>query len=633
MPIASAPARSRTLPLALLAIGLLFPLGGMASGRLLDVLTLGLIYAIAAVGLDVVVGYSGQLALGNFGFVAIGAYTSAVLAGQYGVSVWLTLPCAIAACAVVALVVGLPMVRLPQLGMALVTFFFAFIVSLLLAGQTLRRWTNSTDGIPVPALPALGADALTPYRLYYLAWLLLLVVALLSVRYAGSRSGRMLRLIKHDEIVASVVGVNVRQAKLWAFVFSASAAGIAGVVFAQAIGFLAPETFPAIESVHLVAMAVVGGLGTIAGPILGAVAFTVLLEFSRTAGSWREVMFAVVLLAVLVFSRGGIVGLLQLAADWLHRRAPVRALANLAVGSARRLRGLRRHGPGTPLATVPRAVARPGAVDRSADARADPPDQAADQILSVRGVTVQFGGLRALDDVSLTVGRGSVHAVIGPNGAGKTTLLNYVSGVQRASAGTVALDGRVLGDLTPHQIRRAGIARTFQHPSLAPDLTALENVQLGTLGQQRQGLWADLLPLRSTRVRERAGRSDAWQALELVGVPAARAQRCAGDLTPAEQKLVDIARAIAARPRVLLMDEPTAGLEEVDIELVARILRQLNRDAGLPIVVIAHHVGFIREIADRATVLDLGRVLAHGTPEEVTSNTEVVDVFLGREHV
>jgi branched-chain amino acid transport system permease protein len=616
-----------------MAIGLLFPLGGMASGRLLDVLTLGLTYAMAAVGLDVVVGYSGQLALGNFGFVAIGAYTSAVLAGRYGLSVWLTFPCAIAACAVVALVVGLPMVRLPQLGMALGTFFFAYIVSLLLAGQTLKRWTNSTDGIPVPALPALGADALTPYRLYYLTWLLLLVVVLLSVRYAVSRSGRMLRLIKHDEIVASVAGVDVNQAKLWAFVFSASVAGIAGVVFAQAIGFLAPETFPAIESVLLVAMAVVGGLGTIAGPILGAVAFNVLLELSRTAGSWREVMFASVLLAVLVFFKGGIVGLLELAAGWLHRQAPVQALGSRAVGLGRRLRGLPRPGPGAPPATVPPAVVGPRVVDQRGAARADPPDRAADQILSVRGVTVQFGGLRALDDVSLTVERGSVHAVIGPNGAGKTTLLNYISGVQRASAGTVTLDGRVLGDLAPHQVRRAGIARTFQHPSLAPDLTALENVQLGTLGQQRQSVWADLLPLRSTRARERAGRRDAWQALEQVGIAAARAQRCAGDLTPAEQKLVDIARAIVARPRVLLMDEPTAGLEEVDIEVVARILRQLNRDLGLSIAVIAHHVGFIREIADRATVLDLGRVLAHGTPEEVTSNTEVVDVFLGHEHV
>src|SRR5262249_11924662 len=150
--------------------------------------------------------------------------------------------------------------------------------------------------------------------------------------------------------------------------------------------------------------------------------------------------------------------------------------------------------PGPPPATAPRAITRPRLFDQSGDARADPPGRAAGQILSVHGVTVQFGGLRALDDVSLTVERGSVHAGIGPNGAGKTTLLNYVSGVQRTSTGTVVLDGRVLGDLAPHQVRRAGIARTFQHPALAPDLTALENVQLGTLGQERQSVWADLLP-------------------------------------------------------------------------------------------------------------------------------------------
>jgi branched-chain amino acid transport system permease protein len=243
-------------------------------------------------------------------------------------------------------------------------------------------------------------------------------------------------------------------------------------------------------------------------------------------------------------------------------------------------------------------------------------------------VGVNYGGVVALQDIGIEVAPGSIHAIIGPNGAGKTTLLNCVSGLQRSSGG-IFLDDVEIGRLSPGEIRRLGVSRTFQNPALVPDLSVVENVQLGLYGDQPSASWRDVLPVPAIGRRDAASLAAAHAVLDLMKFPGDRRLVLASDLSLAEQKLTDIARAIAGHTRVLLLDEPTAGLSDDEIGIVAEALKVINRTSGITMLVIAHHVGFLRRIADQATVLNFGRVIARGTPEEVARDKLVLDVFLG----
>lgn len=634
----SARARSGTLPVSLVVMAVLLFLPFMPlQSRVQFAIVMALIYAIAGVSLDLFIGYAGQLSFGNFGFVAVGAYTSAILATDAGWNVWATLPLSVLVAALSGLIIGLPMVRLGTLGAALVTFFFAFVVVVLISGNTLATWTKGANGLSVPTLAAGGTEFSSGEPLYYLAWVALLLIVIVSSRYASSRAGRALRVVKRGELVAASLGINVNSAKLSAFVYSAGCAGFAGFIFAQAIGYLAPETFPGFESVFLVTMLVVGGLGSIAGPIIGAVLFFLASEGVRTVGAGRELLFAVLLLLVLVFLPSGVYGGLERVASWAGARVP---------GGARLREGLRSSrsraatapdddGPDDDDGPVDEGTTSASSLRLDSDGATPPAgltvDEDVEPYLVLDRVEVTFGGLAALKSVSMSVRRGEVYAIMGPNGAGKTTLLNCISGIQ-TYAGDVRLAGSSLRGLRPTQVRRVGVSRTFQHPSLVGDLTVLENVEMGAYGSNPASPIRDVLPTLGGRRRDAAARLSAVGALDLVDFPVGRRTVLASDLTLAEQKIVDIARSMCGDPRLLLLDEPTAGLSATDMDTVATVLRTINERAGLTIVLIAHHVGFLRSVAPEATVLDFGQVLASGSTDEVTRRADVSEVFLGASH-
>lgn len=595
-------ARSRTWPSsAAVMVGLaVLPLALSDSGYRFAV-AVGMVYAIAAVGLDIFSGYVGILSITNFGFVAIGAYTSVVLATQYGWNLWLTLPAAVLAAGLVALAVGSVIVRLAHLGAALATFFLAFVIVIMLEGNLLSRWTSSADGLRVPQLTLGGLRLDRGLGLYAVAWVLLVLVLVASHRYVDSRAGMTMRLVKRSDVVAASLGVNAYLVKLTAFVFSAMTAGAAGFVFAQAIAFVTPLNFGGMEGVVLLAMAVVGGFGSLTGPVVGAVAFRLLQEFAHVAGGAREIIFAVLLLLSLILLPNGLYGVLE------------------AVG-----RRVRRG----------QVLAGDGSLDASpVPATARAPAQSDQGVaLALDDVAVQFDGIRALDGVTLSVPRNAIYALMGPNGAGKTTLLNCISGIQ-AHSGTVEIEGERLAQPDPRRVRALGVTRTFQHPSLVEDLTVVENVELGHYGTAPSWPLADALPTSAALRRHRRDREVAKAALDIVGFAPERRDVLAGDLTLAEQKLADVARAIAGRPRLLLMDEPTAGLEASEMAALAEVIRRVRDESSVTVLVIAHHVGFLRMIADRAAVLDFGRVIAEGTPDEVVALHTVATVFLGEQHV
>jgi branched-chain amino acid transport system permease protein len=597
----SGTARLTAATLAVLAVVPFLPLGD----RVHLILTIGVIYAIAAVGIDLFSGYCGQLTFGNFAFMALGAYASAVLATDHGWAPWLTVVGSMAAAGVVGLLLGAAAVRLPHLGTAMGTFFFATTVAVALRGATLSSITRGPTGLSVPKVE-IGGAAITPTGIYWLAWALLVVVTIVTYRWANSRAGMALRLIKRSELVAESMGVNVASQKLWAFVWSTMTAGIAGFVYAQALEYIIPDSFPGFESVILLTMAIIGGLGSIAGPIIGAVVFSIAGELTRYAGDVRQILFAVLLLANLIYMPGGLFGMVEWARESVRgrARAPRPAPARGEIVNA-----VRSQMPHPPMA---REVALAG-----------------DPILTLDQVVVRFGGVTAIDGVSAKIARHSIHAIIGPNGAGKTTLLNCISGLQRHE-GEIRFEGARIAGQTARFVRRSGMSRTFQNPSLVADLTVLENVQIGTYGTQPASPLVDVLPLRSTLRRDREAQRLAHASLDAVGFPRERRALLASDLPLPDQKIVDIARAIVGNPRLLLLDEPTAGLAESEIERIAGVLQKV-RQGGVTIVVIAHHIGFVRAVADYATVLDFGRSIAEGVPDDVTRRKEVMDVFLGSE--
>ncbi len=598
--------KARSAPLspivATLAVLALVP--WFSQGQIFSAVTLGLIYGIAAVGLDIFSGYGGQLSFGNFGFVAIGAYTSAILSTDHGWNVWLTLPAAMAVAGVVGAVLSLPTVKVAALGTALVTFFFAYLVAQLLGGKTFVGITHSADGIGVTQATVAGHNLLEAEPLYYTCLVSLAVVCLISWRYTNSRAGIALRVVKRSKIVAASNGIAVDRARRLAMTYSAAVAGLAGFLLAQASGYLAPENFGALTSVNLLAMVVLGGLGSVVGPVFGSIFYAVVNQSTFGSSVWTGAAFPAALLVALIVLPNGIYGLAErLAAKvWPRKR--------LRFGREAQL-----DGP-SPLGF--------------AAINGDSITPQAEEMLRLHSISVDFGGVAALSDVSMSVRTGDIHGVMGPNGAGKTTLLNCVSGVQ-PHRGNAILLGSDLSGCDSRTVSGLGVSRTFQSPSLVPDLDVMENVLIGA--QRSASRWTPRnLAYGARRRRDAHARHAARAALELLEFPQQHQHLAAIDLTLAEQKIVDVARAVAGRPSLVLLDEPTAGLDEQEVDQMALALETV-RAAGVTILVIAHHVDFLRRVADQVTVLNFGHVIATGTPDEVLARQEVIDIYLGSAHV
>jgi branched-chain amino acid transport system permease protein len=623
----TARARSGTLPLCLVLLGALLVIGVLPiSPTLVYVVALTMAWAIAVIGLDVFFGYLGQASFGQGAFVAIGAYGAAILQLQ---GHWPLLPAVVGAVllsGLVAMVFAAVMVRLQHFGFVISTFFLAFLTTALLGGKTLSPLTGGEIGLLVPPVSFWGMDFTQGQPLYYLAWVLLLLTVVFSANLVNGRWGRSARLIKRSELVAEVLGVRVRLTKIVGFAYAGMLAGLAGFLISTAVGALAPESFSANVNIYLFGMAVVGGLGSIAGSIIGAAFFTVLPQLILKAGPANALVFAGALLLALMIVPEGIYGLLE---RLVHAIAKLPLIQRATGGRWQQLKARRL------LAWAPSRSADvngPEARSAAAAGYAGVPSvsQTQGEVIEVDSLGVSFSGIRALRDVQLTVRKGSVHAVIGPNGAGKTTLLNCITGIQPYQSGHLKVLGVEAAGIGPAAIRRLGVVRTFQNPSVVPDLSALENVKLGLHTKYRWTLLLDMLGSVATRRLEAVVTREAGDALRLVGVPGDRWEVPGGQLGLAEQKLIDLARAIVGGAGVVLLDEPTSGLSDTETELVATLLRRLQGTGAYTFVVISHSVHFVASLADRVTVLDFGGVLAEGTAAEVIANRAVADAFLGQ---
>lgn len=541
--------------------------------------------AIVGIGLNVLLGLTGQVSFGHIGFYAIGAYTVAILTTKAGWAFWPAWAAGTLLAAALGALLALPALRVKGPYLAMITIAFAFIVQH--AAVEMRDLTGGQSGIMGILAPQLWAGLGPEQTVAILAIVTTTVVLAGYALLARGSWGAAMRAVNDSETAAQSIGLNPLVIKTVAFTLSAATAGLAGGLFAPLSSFVTAETFSFMQSILFVLVVIVGGAGTVAGPIIGALIVGVLPELLASLEAYRLLFFGALLLLVLWVAPEGAVGL------W-------RQIA-------------RRAGKG-------RAAASP--VDTSVD-EAEPVSlpQRARAVLSAQGLGITFGGVRAVSDLSMSVPEAAVTSLIGPNGAGKTTALNMMSGFYRPSAGGFTLGSQALAGQPAFRISRAGIARTYQTSQLFGTLSVEDNVVLAMGRGRLGGLFS------AGRFRGGSARAQARALLAFCGYTGSPALPAAG-LAHVDRRLVEIARALATDPDVLLLDEPAAGLSREDKDRLAALLRRIA-DAGVGVALVEHDMALVMAISDQLVVLDAGRRLAVGTPAQVQKDPAVKQAYLG----
>jgi ABC-type branched-subunit amino acid transport system ATPase component/ABC-type branched-subunit amino acid transport system permease subunit len=593
----------RRLRWVVLLLPLLVPLVTSNEYLVHSVLVKACIYAIVVAGLDLVVGYNGDVSVGHAGLFAVGAYTAAILMTRLGMSYWVALPLAVALTALFGVALGIPALRLQGPYLAVTTIAFGIVIQTFVNESVwLTQGSLGIQNIPPLRLPG-GLD-FDGNHLFYLAYPLMVLALLAARNVVRSYWGRAFLALKANAIAAECSGVDRIRYKVSAFVLSAAYAGLAGALFVHIDKYIGPTTFSLQLSILFLIALIFGGLRSIAGNVIGAVLVVTLPDVFNRFADYQLLVFGLLLLFTLYLLPGGLASLFRMGLSAVaRRRAPappptVRAADTPAIALG-----------------IARAIASPS------PAHDDAP------LLETEDLTIAFGGLVAVNKLNLRVRRGEVRALIGPNGSGKSTTVNLLSGVYRPTAGHIRFAGRVLDRAKPHQVSLMGIARTFQNPALFGEMTLLENVLVGLHHTYHVGLAGIVAHSPGARREEAHGVARARSLLELVGLVTLADAR-ADSIAYGQQRRLEIARALAQDPKLLLLDEPAAGLTSGEIDELQRTVAVI-RDAGIAVLLIEHHMDFVMAISDRVTVLDFGQQIAEGTPVEVQRDERVIRAYLG----
>ena len=548
-------------------------------GYIHNILMQAVTFAIAVFGLSVVLGLCGQINLAQAAFFGLGAYVVGIGTSDYHLSYWL---CLVAGCVLALLagaLLGMSTLRLGGHYLAMVTISFQQIITLVMINSI---WlTHGPDGVSNIGRPVLFQSAQS-YLAFCVA--MLAVVGYFVWHLSDTRLGRAMRAVRDNELAAGVVGIDVFRTKVSAFALCAVLGGLAGGLFAGGFSYVSPDQFSFAESVVFLTMSLLGGVASPIGSAIGTGLLILIPEWLRFLKSVPGLYLAIYGLSVILIIRympDGIWGFVNLATERWRAKVKVRAA-------------------GAPLQLAPAMIG-------------------GDTVLEVKGLSKHFGGLKAVDEVDIAVRRGGVHALIGPNGSGKTTTLNVLSGLYKATAGKVLLDGTDVTDMPPHQRAAAGLGRTFQNIRLFRTMTALENV---VIGAERPG--NTLVGHGEEALKERA-----MSALTFVGL-GARANELISSFSYGHQRLIEIARALAANPTLLLLDEPAAGLNSTEKQELHELLKRIAAQ-GLTILIIDHDMTLVSEAAQHITVLNFGRRIADGESMAVLRHPDVVSAYLGSE--
>lgn len=549
--------------------------------------------SLIAMGLVLLTGVGGLTSFGQAAFAGFGAYTTAVLTTAYGFNPWVALPFALLTTGLVALVLGALTVRLSGHFLPLGTIAWGISLYYLFGKiEALGRH----DGISgIPPLSLFGKSLIDPGAVYYIIWGFVLICGIASVNLLDSRTGRALRALRSGKILASAFGINPAGMKLLVFVYAALLAGLSGWLYAHTQRAVNPTPFGITPGIEYLFMAVLGGAGQVWGAILGAGLVTLLKDVLQRivplitggAAQFETIVFGILLVALLQAAREGL---------WPH------------------LAGLFPKPAPAPIDMD----ARLPVIEREAPAGTGP-------LLEVKDARKTFGGLVAVNNVSFSVKRPEIVALIGPNGAGKSTTFNLITSVLDVTSGEIVFAGRPITLADQQAIARQGVARTFQHVKLVGDMSVLENIAIGAHLRGSSSPIASIL--RMDRTEEAQLLAEAARQSERVGLGAVMHKR-AGSLALGQQRIVEIARALCLSPRLLLLDEPAAGLRHFEKEALANLLRQLRAE-GTSVLLVEHDMGFVMSLTDHIVVLDFGTKIAEGTPAEIKTNPAVLAAYLG----